>query len=267
MQKNLYFRNVYRRRNIVKEFCSGVVYMLASPFRLILEVFIRRNFGERYFSFSEAVLFLFFLCIWPFMWMNLEIAVMRMGGGWRAPSFEWDEYWSRYWDWYVFIGLCLLVCWRRHLEVRRNPSVFDFARFSLYSGDVGARFLGFKLSGKTMSIREVEILIEPAFFLAIGVVLAFVGRGVGWLIAFSAIMYSISYVGAYHKADNFVMDKIDEIICNEELEVAFVEGLDASQTRGVRPMGRRPADPDLRRRVADTFMEGEEEDDDEQAVR
>jgi hypothetical protein len=45
------------------------------------------------------------------------------------------------------------------------------------------------------------------------------------------------------------------MICNEEMVSSFVEGRDASQTRGVSFYGRRPADPDTRRKLVDSFME------------
>jgi hypothetical protein len=74
----------------------------------------------------------------------------------------------------------------------------------------------------------------------------------------SSIFYSIGYLAAYKNGDNFVMDKIDEMILNEELEDAFVNDKDASETRGVRFYARKPNGEDLRRRVADAFMEEEE---------
>jgi hypothetical protein len=53
------------------------------------------------------------------------------------------------------------------------------------------------------------------------------------------------------------MDKIDEMICNEELVKAFVEGRSPDETRGLNYYGRRPADPEARRRIAETFIEEE----------
>lgn len=38
---------------------------------------------------------------------------------------------------------------------------------------------------------------------------------------------------AYRQGDHFIMDKIDEMICNEEMVSSFVEDRDSSQTRGV----------------------------------
>ena len=55
------------------------------------------------------------------------------------------------------------------------------------------------------------------------------------------------------------MDKIDEIICNEELVASFVDDKDPGETRGFSAYGRKPVDPDLRRKVVDTFFEDDEE--------
>jgi hypothetical protein len=55
------------------------------------------------------------------------------------------------------------------------------------------------------------------------------------------------------------MDKIDEMICSEELVNSFVEGREPSQTRGFHASARKPADPEIRRKVAESFFEYEPE--------
>ncbi len=92
----------------------------------------------------------------------------------------------------------------------------------------------------------------------IGLVLWFLDLDVGILLMVCAVLYSLSYMAAYHKGDQFIMDQIDEMICNEELVSSFVDELDSSQTRGVNFYGRRPADPNTRRRVADRFMDDDD---------
>ena len=66
-------------------------------------------------------------------------------------------------------------------------------------------------------------------------------------------------MAAYTIGDHFIMDKIDEMICNEEMVNSFVEGRDSSETRGFSTYGRKPTDPETRRRLADAFMEDTEE--------
>ena len=78
------------------------------------------------------------------------------------------------------------------------------------------------------------------------------------LLIVCSVFYSFGYAGAYHIGDNFVMDKIDEMISNEELEDSFVNDKDPSETRGFRFYGKKPTDPDMRRKVASLMTEDKE---------
>ena len=50
------------------------------------------------------------------------------------------------------------------------------------------------------------------------------------------------------------MDKIDELIMNEEHTNTFIDGLPAEDTRGVRYYGRIPQDPELRKLLTDSII-------------
>jgi hypothetical protein len=84
------------------------------------------------------------------------------------------------------------------------------------------------------------------------------GQPIGWLLMLCSIIYSLSYRAAYNQGDNFIMDRIDEQICNEESVKSFVDDDSEGGGRGFNFRGRRPANPDARRRVAEMFMEEEE---------
>lgn len=255
MKKNMYYRTVFKRTNTFQEAFLGLFLAISSWPRLLLEVFIRRNFGERYFSFSGSVFIAVLLGVYPI----LKVSGVRM---FRSYSYygqdsDYGGFFLHYATWYGFLVAFLVMASRRDNEIKQLPSVFDFARFSLSSGHLHPRFLNFTIGDRRLSIRTIETLIEPAFFFFIGLALWIFGQGIGVVIVLCSIIYSLSYQAAYHQGDNFVMDKIDEMICNEELVKSFVEGRDPSETRGVNFQGRRPADPEIRRRVAETFMEEE----------
>lgn len=251
MKKNLYFRTVLRRSNPVKNFFFDLFTATASWPRLLLEVFIRRNFGERYFSFSNAILMFVVLSVAPLLIAGSGSS--RYYGGFSVKEFMWDNI-----TWYLFLAGFLYCAYRRRQEIKRLPSVFDFGRFSLSAGRIHPLFYTIVIGGKPVEGRIIETIFEPLFFFIIGLFLIPFGQIVGVLIVASSIVYSLSYFAAYHDGDNFVMDKIDELICNQELYNAFVDGVDPNNTRGVNYYGRRPADPEARRRVADTFTEEEE---------
>jgi hypothetical protein len=256
MKKNLYYKTVYGRSNVLKNSILIFFFTFSSYPRLLLEVFIRKNFGERYFSFMSAITVTILLSIFPFV--SAGISQMLSFGGY-GRSFDLGDVFQHYFTWYLFLIAFMYKCMERNDEVKRLPSVFDFARFSLSTGERHPRILDFKWKGKRLDIREIETLVEPGLFFFIGLFLMLIGQSVGTLLLISSIFYSLSYVAAYMIGDNFIMDRIDEMICNEELVNSFVEDKDSSETRGFSTYGRKPADPETRRRLADAFVEDFEE--------
>jgi hypothetical protein len=250
MQKNLYYRTVLRRQNVLKNFFLDGFLNAASYPRLLLEVFVRRNFGERYFNFASAVTVFVLGALIPVI-LNKTGNFIRRGYGYSEGS----NFWTSYTTWYLFLFAFLYFAWQRRKEVKRNPSVFDFGRFSLYSGDIHPAFLNVKIAGKVQSTRTIETLIEPGIFLLAGLLLGLLGQQVSWLLVISSLAYRFSYVAAYKHGDNFVMDMIDESILNEELESAFINNEDASNTRGVRFYARKPNSKMLRRKLSTHFTE------------
>ena len=249
MKKNMYYQVVLRRKNLILEFLLTLFLGLASWPRLLLEVYIRKNPGERYFSFSSAISILVLLALFPY-WLAKSA---NFYGHVTAESVVFKNL-----AWYVYLSGFLVMALKRRNEVKRLPSVFDFERFSLSSGIVNKQFYNFDFNGKRPNIRTIETILEPGLFLLIGIFLAFFGQTLGYLLMVCSIIYSLSYVAAYHIGDNFIMDKIDEMICNEEMVASFVDGRDPGETRGFNAYGRKPTDPDLRRRVANAFLGDDE---------
>lgn len=255
MKKNLYYHTVYGRRNVIKEFILSTFLEISSGPRLLLEVFTRTKFGERYFSFSSAIILTLILAIYPIVISNM-------------PSFDNYAYYgreesgtgigailSKYFTWYAYLGAFMYQCFKRREEIKREPSVFDFARFSLSTGVVNPAFLDFKINGKTPTPRQVSILLEPAIFLGFGILLAIFQQSLGYLLIFCSITYSLSWKAAFYRGDQFIMDKIDELIANEEMTESFIHGRRPEETRGFETYGRRPENTDFRRKVAETFFE------------
>jgi len=56
MKKNLYYRTVFQRRNIIKELLFSIFMEIASLPRFVIEVFIRKNMGRRYYRPSFAII-------------------------------------------------------------------------------------------------------------------------------------------------------------------------------------------------------------------
>jgi hypothetical protein len=265
MQKNLYYRTVTQRRNFFKDLFFSIFLSISGFPRMFLEVFIRKNFGERYFNFGIAIFGSILLFFYPFVvnfiGLFYRYKMSSYGGYGPNPSINWWDFFLQYGSLYLFIFLFLKTAWKREKELRSNPSVFDFAKFSLYSGDINPAYYEVPWREKKLTIRTAECFMEPLPFFGVGLILFFFGQTLGTFFMICSVIYCISYMAAYYNGAHFVMDKIDEMIMNEELENAFVDDLDPSQTRGVRFYGEKPTDADLRRKLSESFVEGEEDDD------
>ena len=252
MKKNLYYQHTLSRYSF-KEALVNLFLGLSWP-RMILEVFLRKNFGDRYFYLSTAIVVAVFLGLMP-AYVKFILAFFQR----RYEEFDVWAFLFHYTTWYLFIAAFLYASFARHKEKRWLPSVFDFERYSRSSGEINPIFFQLRLAGKPADIRTVETLLEPSGFFIVSLLLILLGQRLGFLLLGCSVFYSLSYRAAYRFGDNFVMDHIDEMICNEELVAAFVDDVDSRQTRGFRFYGRRPADPDVRRKVAETFWEDEED--------
>jgi cell division protein FtsW (lipid II flippase) len=245
---------MYKRSNVIKEFILNTFTVISSYPRLLLEVFLRRNMGERYFSLAGVVIITLLLFLIPLL---DEVGTSLRD--WYYVDIRWPRFLGHYFTWYAFIVGFVYMSLKRNEEIKRLPSVFDFKRFSLSNGEIDYRFYTLPLGAFPIDSRTISIWLEPGFVLIIGFVLWVCGQHLGTLLMVCSIIYSISYSAQFYQGDQFVMDKIDEMICNEELVGAFVEGRKPDQTRGFNFYGRRPADPETRRRVADTFIEDDED--------
>jgi len=250
MQKNLYFRNVLRRRNILGDALLGFFLAFASYPRLLLEVFIRRNFGDRYFSLASVIGIVAFFLFFPLLLWKIYASAFKHVSIWemfkQAPGI------------YIFLCIFLAVGIWHHLQIRQGPSVFNFEKFSLSAGDIHPLFFKIQPFGKKPSVRLIETVYEPLFFLIIGWIISKLDTIVGYLIITASIFYALGYLGAYKRGDDFVKDKIDEMIMNGEMENAFVNDEDNNK-KGVRFRAEKPSSRDMRSDLAKEFViEGEE---------
>lgn len=249
MKKNLYFRNTVQRKNVLREFFLSIFSMFSGYPRLMIEVFIRKDFGERYFKISSAITAFVIFAAAPFLLQWFEDAGEEET---RRSHVAGNQML------YIYLGLFILFSIKRYLETRHNPSVFDTEKYSLYGGTIHPGFKRIKIFGTKPSIRLIETVLEPLPFFVAGVILWMLNQSLGILLVASSIFYSLSYVALYDQGDNYVMDMLDQMIMNEMLEDAFVNDQDPSKTKGVRTMGRKPADEDIRREVLKGMLDEEE---------
>lgn len=245
MKKNLYYQRLYRRDSPVNEILDHIALAIASPFRLLIEVFIRRHFGERYFRLSSVIATTAFMFLIPglLIWLSNGVSIL-----------EDDESRSSYATWFIYALLFFVMGMWRESEITRSYSNFDFTRFSLSSGQTYALFVKLGTVNGKPNFRRIETLIEPAPFFIAGIILAVLGQTLGYLLIFSSLMYSYSYAASYRKGDDFMLDKIDEMITNQELEKTFFDGEEESPSGTFRYRGSKPADADLRKKLLSSMV-------------
>lgn len=127
-----------------------------------------------------------------------------------------------------------------------------FRRFTLYPGDLDLRFFKIKLFGETPSVRTVKTIYEPALFFIAGLVLTIAGQKVGALLQWCSIFYSLGWIGAFKKGDDFMDDTHDDdILCKEKS--AFVNN-EINNKKGVRYCMHRPDSRQEREEVFEKFL-------------
>lgn len=254
MKKEVFYAAGISRPDVVKQVTSEVFMQICSWPRLLLEVFSRKNLGVRYMNMLTAVLLIIGLSLLP---LFITLGYRLLGGGFHSATLSTDFYF-RYATWYLYLGIYFIVCLKRKNEISRRPSVFDFSQYTKSAGVIQPFIRNIKWKGKVVDIRTFETIIEPSLFFIIGLALWVFKQNVGMLIMICSFFYSMSYFAAYHKGDEFIMDKIDETICKQDIGYTMLEGREPSEERGLRFYGTLPIDPANRKLLAESFFEEDE---------
>lgn len=248
-KRNTYYYEVFGRPAILKKLFLTTFLGMSYYFRVPIEIITRRNMGERYFNILLTASIGLGLLFPP-----LVINVGFMG------EMNWGTLFGLYGTWYIYTAIYFYTGWQRWKEVRNNPSVWDVKRFSLSSGYPHPFF--YKLVGERYrNPRFISTIVEPGVFFVIGLVLTILLQPLGIMLMSCAVVYSLGYAAAYYMADQFVMDKIDEMICNEDLYNIFVNEIPSE--RGFEFHAKRPKDRDTREKLYDDYIDVDYEVDDE----
>jgi len=246
MKKTLHYQTTLDRPNRIKQLIFGIFMLICSYPKLLLEVFLRRDMGERYFSLTYCIFAAFILFAFPFY-----LPPMRTYPVWFVIE--------SFWTWYAFLAAFCFFAVKRYVEIRRNPGVFDFAKYSRSDGEGLKFFDRFFTFFKTDNPRLLGIAFEPMIPFGVGLVMLVIGQGpLGILLLFCSVVYSVSTAAAYYDGDQMVMNIIDKIILNEERAESF--RTNQPPKRGV---GFHPRLPDLQSLREDIISVMEENDDEE----
>lgn len=192
---------------------------------IIGDVFLRKNFGVRRLSIWTAIIIAVVLAMIPLRYFG---TMGRHGDG------DGGDFALQYISWYVFIGIYLWVYWRHYrvIQAERRQD-YSFEKQSYYRGDINPFFRNLKIKGKEVSEFQIEVLIEPACILIVGVLLFALSQMIGLVLIFIALLYSVSYYTEYYLGDEQLLDDIDRWLYQQYLQHAIMNDVHPSQLHGV----------------------------------
>jgi hypothetical protein len=237
-----YYSSVKMQRQFpLEQALLKLIYNILSIPKMALEVFSRKSFGERYFSPLISIVGIIILAVLPTAFPTTD----------RFVSSIWEVVGANM-SWYLYLAGFTTMCVLRYLEILHEPSVFDFAKHSLFDGEHQEWFKKLVLDrfGK-LSPRTIDIWVEPGFYLLLGIVLVslqFVF--IGAFIILCALCYMLANQISYSQGDHMIMDWIDRLIEAEQFERFFVDNRPTSETKGFKVNGRRPVGKKMKQAVA-----------------
>jgi hypothetical protein len=235
-----YYHHYYARPALLKELILGTFLGLSYVFRIPVEVLTRRNFGERYFNIVLSVT------------IGIVLLAIPYYGAGRWTGYRWGTMLGTFGTWYAYTVYYLYCVYLRYREILTLPSVWDFKRFSLSEGRSMDFFIKAGTKNHEVNPKYISTVLEPGLFFIGGVILAFMKQPIGYLFILCGLIYSISYIASYYITDQFMMKKIDQMLCNQELHRIFVLGKDPQH--GFEFHGKRPKDKESAKRLFEDYM-------------
>ncbi len=295
-QKKPDYYQPYKRVQIAKELLADLFIGISSWPRLVLEIPLRRDLGERFFSLGTCIWIVTLFAVTPYLTLIDWRAVFSQRTSYMSiddlPKFSLWQLAKLYPGWYFLTTLFLGAAVKRRLEIVRYNRIWDMNRYSYSSGKIYPIFYNpwtirlslregqFKLGsvhigflGRTftlyaslvrvfVSARTVETFIEPVFGFVCGYLIRnLISETAGYLIQVCSVMYSFSSIAFYYRGDHFFMDRNDGRIIAEEHEQTFITNAPINPESGYRYVGRRPATQELRKRLLHTIVGCDDDDD------
>ncbi|MEM8938605.1 MAG: hypothetical protein AAGC64_04570 [Bacteroidota bacterium] len=217
-------QNIFRivsagRENILFGFITDLFFGLSSYPSFIAEVFMRKKFGERYYTLATTfVISVFMLIVW--------FTIGKQGR--EAFGFTWLP----------FLALFLWKSIRHRMEIRKYGTAYDFDRFSYSQGEILPfwwQLIGKKVAGLSINTYHIYVFFEPALPTFIGLFLTTIPftRGIGVLIFLSGLAFGFRNFIKTKKARDYVLDIIDDQICMEGKHDVLVEEKPMNETKGL----------------------------------
>lgn len=218
-------QNIFRvsqggRHNFFLAFILDLFFVLSSYPSYICEVWLRKKFGERYFTTINAII------------ISIVMILVWVSAGRREQEFLG-------FTWLPFMMLFLWKSIRHRLEIKKFGTAYNFDRFSYSDGEIlpfWRDIIGTtSVFGLKITRYRVHILFEPALPILIGLLLAIIPftRGTGILIMISGFSFGIRNFMKAHAARGSILDVIDEQLVMRWKHDVLVEEKPKSETKGL----------------------------------
>lgn len=218
-------------KNYVRLIYRQIILALTKFPNLIVAVFLRRNFGERYFTLAASITFAVILYI-PYFYRK-ELRYMS------------DFFDTLNITWVIFVTAFLIQSVYRRLEFKRSSQIIHSKTYSYFEGETLASLWNW-VERKTKYIKNDEIKIEryyePLLVFLVGLVLFFtyIALFVGLFLMLLAVFHYLRVSVLYAQGKDFLMDEIDKLIISKNLKETILNNKPASETQGFKIPGGRP---------------------------
>tara|TARA_A100000171_G_scaffold35638_2_gene34193 strand:- start:8658 stop:9476 length:819 start_codon:yes stop_codon:yes gene_type:complete len=245
----LFWSGFERRDNIILTALVGLGFALAKYPSIIIEVFYRKKFGERYFTLASSV-FIFLLLllislapkIVAFIFMFLDM----------QPNFD------NGFDVVLFLFACafLFKSIKQRQEISKYGVTYKLDRFSLSQGEYHKFFndrFGQKLYGIPVNSKTIQILFEPSVPIIAGVVFLLIPyfQVLGAILLFCGVIMVIRQFGRAMQGRNAVLDIIDQNIMSQNKAGILMEEKPMEEVHGIRLPVALPTDENVRQLLFD----------------
>lgn len=287
MKTEHYFQITYNHKTEMGRKIIAFIGAIAYFPSLFIKIFLRKNFGERYFDFVSAaalgiallfpiVIYLAYLIYFPSspqgaasMMMGQNAPDMGMFQGMGNPQamptppqrndtgetvFASLNIASYLIGWLFFV----VTCYRSYKKKKRSMFAYDFNRFSYYSGEPRIPWKKFKMGGNPF---KIEVVNEGGLFLFIGVLIVLIPglNFLGILFMVTGFCHMVSQYSRYYLGRQAMLDKIDMLILKENLVKVMIESKEPADANGVEFPGGLPRSKEERTKIYRTLFNREDD--------
>lgn len=237
MNNNQFHKEQRRDNNFLNDILEFFSNNSSHP-KLLLEVFVRKNFGKNYFNMGSVISVAWRVALLPILLYYIpKLYNYVMNSEWNYTFNEWygknhngyqsyhDDFWHIYIGWYVLLIAFLVFAFIRWFEVMRIGE--NSTNTSTYNGDINRLFTKLNFLGQATP-KMISVVYEPLVLFVVGLIVKLMGQNVGWVIMISSIFYSLGYLSDFRFGNKIITLEWDKIKKNKEVRKIF-EGADSDE--------------------------------------